>query len=43
MFNPADYFIEILAKKSNNPENNLRVQVSLFLILINSLNRLQIY
>ena len=27
MYNPADYFIEILATKSNNNENALRVQV----------------
>ncbi len=27
MFNPADFFIEILAKKSNNAQNSLRVQV----------------
>ena len=27
MFNPADFFIEILAKKSNSAQNGLRVQV----------------
>ena len=31
MFNPADFFIEILATRSNNSENIQKVQVRLIL------------